>query len=141
MALKFRDVKRGDELLIIRLWERCELTRPWNNPTLDFRRKMDDFLGAFWLVENNGQIIASVMVGYDGHRGSLNYLAVDPDFQGNGIGRKLVAEAEGFLRKKGCAKLNVAVREDNTAATDFYTALAYETDPVVTRSKRLIHDD
>lgn len=140
MALKFRDVKRGDELLIIRLWERCELTRPWNNPTLDFRRKMDDFLGAFWLVENDGQIIASVMVGYDGHRGSLNYLAVDPDFKGHGIGRKLVAEAEAFLRKKGCPKLNVMVREEHGATLGFYEALGFEDQPVVIRTKRLIDD-
>ncbi len=81
------------------------------------------------------------MIGYDGHRGWMNYLAVDPEHQGHGIGRALVEYAEAVLRAAGCPKLNLQVREGNDAALAFYGSLGFETDAAVSLGKRLIDDE
>lgn len=81
------------------------------------------------------------MVGYDGHRGSVNYLAIDPAFAGRGYGRLLMGQAEAFLSQIGCPKVNICVRRDNEAVLAFYDSLAYEQDDVVVLGKRLIPDD
>nr|WP_299484509.1 GNAT family acetyltransferase [Acaryochloris sp. IP29b_bin.137] len=85
-------------------------------------------------------IIGSVMVGYDGHRGWINYLAVDPDHQRSGIGRELMLEAERRLLQKGCPKISLQIRDDNEQAISFYESIGFSRDPVFSFGKRLIPD-
>ena len=87
-----------------------------------------------------GQLVATIMVGYDGHRGSINYLAVDPQFSGHGFGRKLVQAAEEFLRGIGCAKINLCVRRENEAVIIFYDKLGYAEETAYYSGERLIED-
>lgn len=94
----------------------------------------------FLVGEEGGRIVASVMAGYEGHRGWLNYLAVDPAHQRRGQGRALLAEAERLLRERGCPKINLQVRATNAAAAAFYKAVGYSADEVISMGKRLIHD-
>lgn len=138
MNPKIRDFQAHDQSQVVELWQRCELTRPWNDPILDIQRKARHG-SPFWVIPGPDRIWASIMVGYDGHRGSVNYLAVDPDKQGQGLGRLLMQHACDYLLQQGCPKLNLMVRADNPAA-EFYSALAYDIDAVQVMSIRLIHD-
>ena len=88
-----------------------------------------------------GQVVATVMAGYEGHRGWLNYLAVAPEFQRRGLARQIVAEAERVLRKACCPKINLQIRTSNQAVIEFYRHLGYSVDDVVSMGKRLEHDD
>ena len=126
---------------VISLWETCELTRPWNNPTEDILRKLTDAMGKFVLLVDGDKLIASMMIGYDGHRGSVNYLAVLPDYQGQGVGRQLMTYCEDYLKHLGCPKINICVRDTNVQVMDFYATLGYKTDPVIVVSKRLLADN
>jgi ribosomal protein S18 acetylase RimI-like enzyme len=133
----FRD---SDREAVVELWRRCELLRPWNDPDRDIDRKLaleDDLL---LVAEGADGVVGSVMVGYEGHRGWLNYLAVDPDRRGRGIGRALVAAGEARLRALGCPKVNLQVRRTNIDAAGFYRSLGFVDDDVVSLGKRLIDD-
>ena len=92
------------------------------------------------MLEADGCLAGSVMVGYDGHRGWVNYLAVDPAYQGQGLGRLLMREAERRLLAAGCPKVNLQVRTSNEHPVAFYRHLGYGTDDVVSMGKRLIDD-
>jgi ribosomal protein S18 acetylase RimI-like enzyme len=126
---------------VIALWEKCGLTRNWNNPEKDIARKNTDQNGKFLIGQIDGILMASIMVGYDGHRGSINYLAVDPDHLGAGYGKILLAEAERLLISVGCPKINFCVRTDNDKVVEFYQKLGYAIEPVHLLGKRLIKDD
>ena len=89
----------------------------------------------------DGVLMASIMIGYDGHRGSINYLAVDPDYAGAGCGKILMAEAKRFLLLVGCPKINFCVIADNEKAIELYQQLGYAIEPVHLLGKRLIKDD
>ncbi len=122
---------------VIALWERCDLTRPWNDPLRDLNlaRATSD---AVVLVGYVGEeLAASVMVGFDGHRGCVYYLAVDPEQQGSGLGRAMMDAAEVWLSSQGAPKLQLMVRETNSAALGFYDRLGFERQPVVTLGKRI----
>lgn len=134
-----RDFQTQDTQAVVELWQRCDLIRPWNDPHLDIQRKLVD-AHPFWVFVDQGRVVATLMVGYDGHRGSVNYLAVDPGCQRRGIARQLMRQAEQYLLEHGCPKLNLMVRDGNPAK-DFYQALGYQLDPVCVLSQRLIHDD
>lgn len=139
-----RDFQPGDTEAVIALWGECGLTRPWNDPNKDIDRKMTDLNGAFWVAcEDNaeGQIVGAVMVGYDGHRGSINYLAVAPSHQRTGLGALIMKNAEEFLIEKGCPKVSFCVRRDNHGVMSFYDRLGYEVDEILFLGKRLISDD
>lgn len=142
--IKLRDFTRADTDAVISLWIRCRLTRPWNDPGKDIQRKTDELsrggTGWFWVVEKRGHIVGTVMVGYDGHRGSVNYLAVDPDRQTRGIGRLMMQRAEAELSAAGCPKINLLVRTDNKDVLKFYNQLGYGVDAVTALSYRLIDD-
>jgi len=125
---------------VIALWEKCGLTRPWNDPGKDIDRKLTDRHGAFFLLLQAGQVIGSVMAGYDGHRGSIYYLGIDPEHQASGYGRKLMIHCEEFLIALGCPKINLLVRRGNEAVTSFYETLGYSEDDVISLGKRLIPD-
>ena len=139
--LNYRDFTENDTEAVVALWRECGLTRPWNDPRKDIARKITDRNGAFWVVENAYGIIASVMVGYDGHRGTINYLAVIPAAQDQGIGGELMNRAETYLTGLGCPKVSFCVRKDNLPVLSFYNRLGYEIDDVHFLGKRLIPDD
>lgn len=136
-----RPFKLSDSGAVIALWETCGLTRPWNNPRLDIERKISQNDDGFIVVEKDGDIIACVMFGYDGHRGSVNYLAVHPDFQGKHLGRELMDYVETELTAQGCPKINLMVRSDNEQVLAFYQSLGYGVEQAVSLGKRLIADD
>ena len=115
--------------------------RPWNGPVKDIARKLTDRNGAFWVVCLGSAVIASVMIGYEGHRGTINYLAIAPAFQRNGIGVELMRRAEAFLVDIGCPKLSFCVRKENHVLLSFYDRLGYAADDVHFLGKRLIPDE
>jgi ribosomal protein S18 acetylase RimI-like enzyme len=129
-----------DESAVITLWQKCNLTRPWNNPERDIERKLKVNPELFLVGAIDSRVIATVMGGYEGHRGWVNYLAVDPEHQRNGIGRRMMAAIEGKLLAMGCPKINLQVRTGNQSALSFYERIGYKTDDVVSMGKRLIED-
>lgn len=135
-----RAFQPGDGDAVVALWERCGLTRPWNDPRKDIARKLAVQPELFLVGEAGGAVIASVMAGYEGHRGWVNYLAVAPEHRGRGYGRTLMQEVEARLRELGCPKLNMQVRSANAAAMAFYRRLGYVADEAVALGKRLIPD-
>lgn len=139
--MEIRQFRIADEAATIDLWNRCGLLRPWNNPQKDIQRKLSVQPEMFLLGVQGDKIIASVMAGYDGHRGWIYYLAVDPAFQKHGFGRKIMDEAEKLLRKMGCPKINLMIRESNIKAKDFYQSIGYSKDEVVSFGKRLDSDE
>ncbi len=141
MELKIRTVLSEDIEKVISLWAKCGLVVSWNDPEKDFKRKLDHGRDQFLVCELGEEIVASAMYAYDGHRGSVNYLAVLPDFQKRGIGEQLMRDVENRLANQGCPKINLLIRDTNAGVISFYRALGYKTDPVVCVSKRLIHDD
>ena len=144
-ALAVRTFAEPDRAAVIRLWERCELTRPWNDPDRDIDRKLAVDPGGFLVgeIDDDGHdtLVASVMAGYDGHRGWINYLAVDPDRRGRGHAAAMMAAAEELLRGRGCPKINLQVRTGNRPAIGFYEAIGYSHDEVVSLGRRLVDDE
>lgn len=138
--MKIRQFALPDEPAVIALWQRCELTRPWNDPRKDIRRKLTVQPELFLVGELDGALIATVMAGYDGHRGWVNYLAVAPEHRKSGLGRTLMRNVEAQLEARGCPKLNLQVRTSNAAVLDFYRAIGYSVDDTVSLGKRLIPD-
>lgn len=122
---------------VVDLWRKCDLIVPQNDPVEDIRKKLDFQPELFFVALLNDKVIGSVMVGYEGHRGWLNYLAVLPDHQKRGYGRKLVEKAIDELRILGCSKANLQVRGRNISAVDFYKHLGFKEDDVVSLGKRL----
>ena len=131
----------SDEMQVVQLWTDCGLAVPWNNPHRDIQRKLEVQPELFLVGYLTDRIIATVMAGYDGHRGWINYLAVHPDHQAIGIGRCMMAEAESRLRAAGCPKINLQVRRTNAKVIGFYKKIGYKLDDVVSLGKRLEHDD
>ncbi|HEY8025056.1 MAG TPA: GNAT family acetyltransferase [Burkholderiaceae bacterium] len=138
--MKIRSFAHSDEAAVIDLWQRCGLTRPWNNPRFDIERKLTVQPELFVVGEKGGKIVACAMAGFDGHRGWLNYLAVDPACRFQGLGRQLMVHLEMQLQAIGCPKLNLQVRSGNEEALAFYRSLGYAVDDVVSFGKRLIAD-
>lgn len=122
---------------IIDLWKKCNLIVPQNDPIEDIEKKLDFQPDLFLSALLDGHLIGSVMVGYDGHRGWMNYLAVLPAYQKRGYGRRLAEKAVEELRKLGCSKVNVQVRESNPSAIEFYKNLGFKDDKVVSLGLRL----
>jgi ribosomal protein S18 acetylase RimI-like enzyme len=141
MALVVRMFAKADEAAVVALWRAAGLTRPWNDPHADIARKQAVQPELFLVGELGGEVVASAMAGYDGHRGSVYYLAVHPDHQRAGYARALMAEIERRLLQLGCPKLNLMVRHDNTAAIGFYERIGYEPQAVAVLGKRLIVDE
>jgi len=133
------DVK--DKNSLVALWQECGLTKSWNNPHKDIERKLKDPVGGLFVVHDKEALIASVMLGYDGHRGSVYYLAVHPLYQSHGLGRLLMDYCDAFLLQLECPKINLYVRESNLSVLDFYQHLDYSVDPSRVMGKRLIVDN
>jgi ribosomal protein S18 acetylase RimI-like enzyme len=126
---------------VIALWHKCGLVRPWNDPDKDVDRKLTDRNGGFFVLLKDDLLIGSVMAGYDGHRGSINYLSIDPGHQSAGLGRMMMAHCEAFLIERGCPKINLFVRQGNEAVIRFYDHVGYEEEKAVAFGKRLIPDN
>ena len=131
----------ADTEAVVQLWNDCGLTRPWNDPHKDIARKLSVSPELF-LIGTNGQglLMATVMVGYDGHRGWINYLAVHPAHQRQGHASQLMQQAEQLLTERGCPKLNLQVRAGNEVVIALYESLGYTDDKTVSMGKRLIAD-
>ena len=140
MTIDIRAFAPSDEDLVVALWEEAGLTRPWNDPRADIRRKLAVQPELFLVAVEGSRVVGSVMAGYDGHRGWLYYLAAAASHRGRGIGRMLVAEAERLLEAMGCPKVQLMVRPDNTGARGFYDALDYEPFETWATGKRLVVD-
>ncbi len=138
--MKIRPFGSSDEKAVIELWDRCGLLRPWNNPHKDIARKQLTQPELFLVGVVNRKIVATVMAGYDGHRGWINYLAVDPDSRRQGLGRILITTVEQRLRDRGCPKINLQIRQDNLSAIEFYERIGFAQDAVVSFGKRLERD-
>ncbi len=138
--VNMREFTLSDTADVISLWEACGLTVPWNDPKKDIDRKMKVNPELFLVMEENNKIIGSVMGGYDGHRGWINYLAVCPKNRKKGIGKKLMFLVEEKIKEKGCPKINLQVRENNTDVIEFYNAIGYSIDKAVSFGKRLVED-
>ena len=136
------DVYRpGDAADMIELWRQCGLIVPWNNPLTDIARKTEDSPELFFTGKIAGRLVASCMAGYDGHRGWIYFLAVQPSRQRSGLAARLVEHAESCLIELGCPKVELMVRESNLEVMAFYQAIGYQLDPVRVLSKRLLQDD
>jgi ribosomal protein S18 acetylase RimI-like enzyme len=138
--VEIRPFEPGDEKAVIELWQQCDLLRPWNDPHKDILRKLEVRPEWFLVGVIDGQIVASLMAGYDGHRGWFNYLAVAPEYQRRGFARGIVDEAERLLRAAGCPKINLQVRTTNSGVIEFYRTLGFAMDEVVSMGKRLVDD-
>jgi len=122
---------------VVDLWKECNLTTPQNDPVEDIKKKTDFQPELFLIGLLDGKVIGSIMVGYEGHRGWINYLAVQPEYQKKGYGRKLVERAIEELTRLGCRKVNLQVRETNRYMIDFYKHLGFKDDRVTSLGKPL----
>jgi len=138
--MEIRSYQDSDQASVVRLWDECDLVRPWNDPHKDIARKLSVQREMFLVGLLEGDLVASAMAGFDGHRGWVNYLAVAPRCRGRGFGRALMQRVEHELTVMGCPKLNVQVRASNAAVVSFYEHLGYAQDKTVSLGKRLIPD-
>ncbi len=138
--MEITDYKAEYESAVIDLWEKCELTRPWNNPRLDIERKMKEKPELLLVGLIDGNVAASAMGGYEGHRGWVYYLAVEPECQRQGLGKQMMGAIEERLLQIGCPKINIQVREGNTGALNFFKKIGYNVEERISLGKRLIED-
>ena len=138
--MEIRRFENRDEERVVALWQSCGLTRLWNDPHRDIARKIATQPELFLVGTLGELIVATAMVGYEGHRGWVYYLAVSVDHQRKGFGRAMMREAERLLVMRGCPKLNLQLRSSNAEAIGFYRALGYAQDDVISLGKRLIED-
>jgi len=139
-GMQIRPYRPADEQAVVDLWRECGLTRPWNDPHKDIARKLSEQPELFLIGTLGNEVVASVMVGFDGHRGWVYYLAVAERHRKHSHGRALMQEAERLLIERGCPKLNLQVRTSNTGVIEFYRRLGYSLDETVSLGKRLIPD-
>jgi ribosomal protein S18 acetylase RimI-like enzyme len=126
LPVDIRELRATDREAAIELWEQAGLTRPWNDPARDFDRALGGPTSTVLGAVHGGAAVATVMVGHDGHRGWVYYLAVAHERRHGGLGRRMMREAERWLRERGAVKLQLMVRDDNPAALGFYQRLGYE---------------
>ena len=136
-----RAFREADEARVIELWMFAALIKPWNDPKKDIARKLKVQRELFLVAELEGVVVGVVMSGYDGHRGWLNYLAVDIGQRRRGIGSALVRDVERRLRVLGCPKINLQVRRENAEVQAFYAALGFNNDEEESLGKRLEDDE
>ena len=137
MTLSISSITDADVEAVIALWQRCGLTRPWNDPAGDLAFARRGTNATILVGRATDAIIASAMVGHDGHRGWVYYVAVDPDAQGKDFGRTIMSAAEDWLRAQGVTKAMLMVRPDNKKVQAFYDRLGYETQERVIYAKWL----
>ena len=136
--LTIRPAILEEESLIIALWRNCNLVTSYNDPQQDFRFARDKPNSNVLVgLTPEGNLIGSVMVGHDGHRGWVYYVATDPKYRNQGVGSTMMEAAEKWLKEKGIVKLMLMVRETNIQATEFYRRVGFEQVPNVVMQKWL----
>lgn len=129
-----------DKNAVIELWRECNLVQSWNNPKRDIERKSRVNPELFLVGLVDGKVVATVMGGYEGHRGWVNYLAVAPAYRRRGLGRLIMEAVEEKIRAMDCPKINLQIRADNLEAVKFYESIGYKTEARVSMGKRLVED-
>jgi ribosomal protein S18 acetylase RimI-like enzyme len=124
-TLAIADIADADVAAVIALWQTCGLTRPWNDPAADIELARRGPHSTVLIGRDRDAIVATAMVGHDGHRGWVYYVATDPDRRAKGYGRAIMNAAEDWLRATGIAKLQLMVRRDNAKAGAFYQSIGY----------------
>ena len=140
MQVHIRTYQEPDEDAVVELWSACGLVVPQNDPHRDIARKLTDSPDLFLVAESGGKVVGSCMAGYEGHRGWINYLAVHPDYQRQGLATRLMAQASSILTSLGCPKINLQIRKSNHAVRAFYESIGYREDEVISMGRRLITD-
>jgi len=135
--LTISPIRDADVETVIALWQRCGLTRPWNDPASDIAFARRGVNATVLVGRAADTIVATAMVGHDGHRGWVYYVAVDPDQRAKDFGRSIMAAAEDWLRQQDVVKAMLMVRPDNTAVRAFYDKLGYEAQERVILAKWL----
>ena len=138
--MKIREYRLADQETVISLWNECGLIAPQNNAVKDIERKLKVDPDLFLVGTCENKIVATVMGGYEGHRGWINYLAVKPSEQRKGYGQSIMKSVEQLIKEKGCPKINLQVRASNEQVIAFYAAIGYGNDNVVSLGKRLVQD-
>ena len=139
--MRLRSFHPADTESVVALWESIGLTRLWNDPRKDIARKLGVQPELFVVaIGDDDRIVGTVMAGYDGHRGWMNYLAARPGVRGTGVGRALVEHVEEALHALGCPKVSIQVRSSNAQVVAFYEHLGYSVDDTIDLGKRLIAD-
>lgn len=124
-ALSVAEIVDADVADVVTLWQACGLTRPWNDPAADIALARRGPNSKVLVGRDGDAIVATVMVGHDGHRGWVYYVATDPDRRAKGFGRAIMSAAEDWLRTAGIAKLQLLVRRENSNAGAFYQSIGY----------------
>ena len=137
MRLRVRPYRHADEEAVVALWQGCGLVVEQNDPRRDISTKLAFQPELFLVGLLEKRLVGSVMAGYEGHRGWIHYLAVDPAFRSKSLGRQLMDAAEAALRRLGCPKVNLQVRSENDAVIAFYEGLGYRVEERVGMGKRL----
>ena len=139
MMFAVRSATAEDEQAVVALWRACNLVAPHNDPSADFRFAKAGLCSEVLVGEDGaGQLVGSVMVGHDGHRGWLYYVAASPTSRGRGVGRRMVQAAEDWLRQREVVKAQLLIREENAEVVGFYEHLGFEVAPRVVMSKWLV---
>jgi ribosomal protein S18 acetylase RimI-like enzyme len=125
-ALAIAPIEDADIAAVVALWQRCGSSRPWNDPEADIALARQGSNSTVLLGRDGDTLVASVLVGHDGHRGWVYYVTVDPDHRNRGFGRVIMTAAEDWLRGRGILKLQLMVRPDNTKVQAFYETLGYD---------------
>ena len=118
-------ISDADVKEMVALWERCGLTRPWNDPFADIALARRGENSTVLVGREAGMIVASAMVGHDGHRGWVYYVAIEPSMRNSGLGRAIIEAAEAWVKARGVPKLQLMIRTDNGHALEFYKALGF----------------
>jgi ribosomal protein S18 acetylase RimI-like enzyme len=138
MPITVKSAAAEDEQAVVALWHACDLVAASNDPVADFRfAKAGPCSDVLIAVDEVGKVAGSVMVGHDGHRGWLYYVAARPTSRSEGVGRRMVQAAETWLSQRGVVKAQLLVRETNTKVVSFYEHLGFEVTPRIIMSKRL----
>lgn len=124
-TLSIAEIEDADVDDVIALWRRCGSTRDWNNPAADIALARKEVNSTILLGRDGNDLVASVLVGHDGHRGWVYYVTVDPDRRFKGYGRAIMDAAESWLRARGIEKLQLMVRGDNAKVHAFYQSIGY----------------
>ena len=138
MEIKAFEYRYKDD--VVKLWRECGLVAPQNDPVKDIERKLKVDPELFLIGVVDDVIVSTVMGGYEGHRGWINYLAVKPSQQRKGYGQAIMQAVEALLSQKGCPKINLQVRSTNKSVIEFYSSIGYGDDNVVSLGKRLEND-